>query len=183
MRKLKTNELNRLSVEEFRSSVKVPAVLVLDNIRSQHNIGSVFRTADAFRITSICLCGITSTPPHREIHKAALGATESVDWKYYAETLSALRELKNEGYVLVGVEQTEQSCELQDFPFADTQKTAFIFGNEVNGIDDLILPEIDRFIEIPQFGTKHSFNISVTVGIVLWDYFIKTGFHRNHSGN
>jgi tRNA G18 (ribose-2'-O)-methylase SpoU len=172
--------MNRLSVEDFRSSEKTPVVLVLDNIRSQHNIGAVFRTSDAFRVSSICLCGITATPPHREIHKTALGATESVHWRYYEHTLDALRELRKEGYTLIGIEQTEGSTELQDFTFQESGKTAFIFGNEVQGIDDAILPEIDHFIEIPQFGTKHSFNISVTVGIILWDFIVKSGFGRNY---
>jgi 23S rRNA (guanosine2251-2'-O)-methyltransferase len=183
MRKLQTNELNRLSVEAFRQSEKIPVVLVLDNIRSQHNIGSVFRTADAFRVASVYLCGITATPPHREIHKTALGATESVHWKYFEHTLSALQELRKEGFTLVGVEQTEQSTELQHVKHSESGKFAFIFGNEVHGIDDHLLMEIDDFVEIPQFGTKHSFNISVTVGIILWDFLSKVRFRCNHSGN
>lgn len=174
MRKLTMNELNRLSVEDFRAVGKLPVVIVLDNIRSQNNTGSVFRTADAFRMEEVLLCGITATPPHREIHKTALGATESVKWRYMEQTADAVSELKNRGYRIVAVEQAEGSLLLQDYLPEPDEKIALVFGNEVNGIDDNILNMCDVCIEIPQFGTKHSINVSVAVGIVIWDIFIKT---------
>ena len=173
MRKLKTSELNRLSIDEFKSSDKIPVVIVLDNIRSQNNIGSVFRTADAFRIEAIFLCGITATPPHREINKTALGATESVDWKYFGETKAALELLTKEGYLLIGVEQTNASIPLNKFHPNKDKKYALIFGNEVNGLDEAIIPYFHECLEIPQFGTKHSLNIAVAAGIVVWDIFSK----------
>lgn len=174
MRKLTMNELNRLSVEDFRAIGKLPVVIVLDNIRSQNNTGSVFRTADAFRMEEVLLCGITATPPHREIHKTALGATESVKWRYMEQTADAVSELKNRGYRIVAVEQAEGSLLLQDYLPEPDEKIALVFGNEVNGIEDNILNMCDVCIEIPQFGTKHSINVSVAVGIVIWDIFIKT---------
>jgi tRNA G18 (ribose-2'-O)-methylase SpoU len=173
MRKLKTAEMNRMTVGEFKTSNKVPIVLVLDNIRSQNNTGSVFRTADAFRLEGIYLCGITATPPHREIHKTALGATDSVSWKYFPETSEALEVLKKEGVILIGVEQTDSSIPLQDFHPEKGKKYALIFGNEVNGLDELLFPLFKECIEIPQVGTKHSLNISVAAGIVCWDFFFK----------
>jgi len=147
-------------------------VIVLDNIRSQNNIGSVFRTADAFRLEAICLCGISATPPHREIHKTALGATDSVNWKYFPETPAALTSLNKEGYILLGVEQTNNSTLLHLFKPQKKKKYALIFGNEVNGLGEAVIPLLDGCIEIPQYGTKHSLNISVAAGIVIWDFFL-----------
>jgi len=169
MRKLTMPELNRLTVDEFKASEKIPVVVVLDNIRSQNNVGSVFRTADAFLLQGIYLCGITATPPHREIHKTALGATESVDWRYFENTGTAISELHSNGYAVIAVEQTNASILLDQFLPQPGQKLAFLFGNEVDGIDDQLLNLVDSCIEIPQYGTKHSINISVVVGIVLWD--------------
>jgi 23S rRNA (guanosine2251-2'-O)-methyltransferase len=169
MRKLLTGELSRKSVEQFRASEKSPFVVVLDNVRSQNNIGSVFRTADAFLAEAICLCGITAVPPHREISKTALGATESVAWKYYGKTTDAVYELREKGYIIVGIEQAESSVELQDFIAEKGKKYALIFGNEVKGVEQEVLNICDLCIEIPQFGTKHSFNITISAGIVLWE--------------
>ena len=171
MRKLKNEELNRISTFEFKASEKMPVVIILDNIRSLNNIGSVFRTADAFRIKKICLCGITGKPPHREIHKTALGATESVDWEYYKNSMDAILEIKNDGYRMIAVEQMERSMQLHQFQPKKNEKIALIFGNEINGVSDEIIPTVDECIEIPQFGTKHSFNIAVSAGIVLWHIF------------
>jgi 23S rRNA (guanosine2251-2'-O)-methyltransferase len=172
MRKLKTTELNRLTVGEFKDAPKIPVVIVLDNIRSQNNIGSVFRTADAFRVEAIWLCGITATPPHREINKTALGSTDSVNWKYFPETAVALASLHKDGYTLIGIEQTSSSTPLHLFKTEKGKKYALIFGNEVNGLDETLIPALDGFIEIPQYGTKHSLNISVAAGIVIWDFFL-----------
>jgi 23S rRNA (guanosine2251-2'-O)-methyltransferase len=169
MRKLLNSELERKSIEQFRVSQKAPFVIVLDNVRSQSNVGSVFRTADAFLIESIYLCGITATPPHREIQKTALGATESVLWKYFQSTAEAVKELKNNGYSLIAVEQAEGAIELQDITIESGKKYALIFGHEVNGVEQSIIDLCDQCVEIPQFGTKHSFNISVSAGIVLWE--------------
>ena len=169
MRKLQNKELGRKSLEEFRGSEKSPFTIVLDNIRSQVNVGSVFRTADAFLTARICLCGITACPPNREIQKTALGATESVEWKYFRETSEAISSLKEEGYKIVGIEQTAGSVSLNDFVVQKNQKYALVFGHEVNGVDQKIIDECDYVIEIPQFGTKHSFNIAVSAGIVLWE--------------
>jgi 23S rRNA (guanosine2251-2'-O)-methyltransferase len=173
MRKLTTTEMNRLSLEDYKKVPKAPIIIVLDNIRSQNNTGSVFRTADAFRLEGIYLCGITATPPHREIHKTALGATESVSWKYFKETSQALASLKAEGYQLIGIEQTNPGIPLLLFHPEDNKKYALIFGNEVNGIAEELLTELHQCVEIPQFGTKHSLNISVAAGIVIWDLFLK----------
>ncbi len=173
MRKISNNELNRLSVEHFRKSEKTPVVIVLDNIRSAHNAGSVFRTADAFAIEAVYCCGITAVPPNRELVKTALGAQESLQWKYFATTKEALEQLKDKSTIITGVEQTDESILLENFNPDFSRRIAFVFGNEVNGLDENILNLIDSCIEIPQFGTKHSFNISVTAGIVLWNYFIK----------
>ena len=167
-RKLFNNELNRLDTEAFKSSEKVPAAIILDNVRSQHNIGSAFRTADAFRLEKIWLCGICATPPTPEMHKSALGAEFSVDWEYCAETLEAVRRLKAEGWTIVSVEQAEGSTMLQDFRAEEGKRYAFIFGNEVKGVSQDVVDESDLCLEIPQFGTKHSLNVSVSVGIVLW---------------
>jgi tRNA G18 (ribose-2'-O)-methylase SpoU len=168
MRKLLNRELGRKTVEQFRKSEKAPFIIVLDNVRSQSNVGSVFRTADAFLAESIYLCGITSCPPHREIQKTALGATESVDWKYYQHTVDAIKELKGNGYIVIAIEQAEGSTELQNLDLESDRKYALIFGHEVNGVDQEVIDNCDLCVEIPQFGTKHSFNIAVSVGIVLW---------------
>jgi 23S rRNA (guanosine2251-2'-O)-methyltransferase len=169
MRKIPNNELNRLSVEDFKKADKLPVVIILDNIRSQHNIGSVFRTSDAFRMDKIFLCGITATPPNREIHKTALGATESVEWKYFDTTIDAIEYLRKENYNIYAIEQVENSINLIDFKLNINEKTAFIFGNEVDGVSEEVMPLVDGSIEIPQFGTKHSLNISVSAGIVIWE--------------
>ena len=169
MRKRLNEELGRKTVREFAESEKIPVSIVLDNVRSQNNIGSVFRTADAFLIERILLCGITSTPPHRDIQKTALGATESVEWKYYKETKEAVAWLKKNGYAIVAVEQVDGAYELQDFPATPGKKYALIFGHEITGVSQDIVNMCDFCIEIPQFGTKHSFNIAVSAGIVLWE--------------
>ncbi|MBD1366430.1 RNA methyltransferase [Mucilaginibacter sp. ZT4R22] len=173
MRKLKLDELNRATVEEFKEQEKLPVVVVLDNVRSMHNIGSIFRTSDALAATAVYLCGITAQPPHREIEKTALGATQSVTWEYFADTLQAIEKLRADGYQIVAIEQAENSTMLNEFMPAADKKYALIFGNEVNGVSDEAMQVIDTCIEIPQFGTKHSFNIVVSAGIVLWDFFAK----------
>jgi tRNA G18 (ribose-2'-O)-methylase SpoU len=173
MPKLKMNELNRITAGEFKMAEKLPVVIVLDNIRSQNNIGSVFRTADAFRVSEIHLCGISATPPHREIHKTALGATESVSWKYYANTIDSVRVLSQSGFRVYAVEQTSNSIRLDQFKPLEGKPVALVFGNEVHGIEETVLNLADSSLEIPQFGTKHSLNISVAAGIVIWDLFIK----------
>lgn len=165
----KYTELNRKTVEQFRESEKFPLVVVLDNVRSMHNVGSVFRTADAFLISGIRLCGYTPRPPHRDIHKTALGATETVAWKYAESTTEAVQELKDEGYSIFAVEQVEKSIPLHEFSSTIRGKMAVVFGNEVTGIDAEVLKLCDGSIEIPQFGMKHSLNISVAAGIVLWE--------------
>ena len=166
------DELNRISVEEYKQAEKTPIVVVLGNVRSMNNIGSVFRTADAFRIEKIYLCGITATPPHRDIHKTALGAENSVDWEYVEETLDCVKRLRDEGYAVYSVEQAEGSVMLQDFK-ADGRKTAVVFGNEIDGVAQEVVDASDGCLEIPQYGTKHSLNVSVTAGIVMWDLFSK----------
>ena len=171
MRKLLNEELDRLSVEEFKRSVKIPVVIVLDNVRSQNNIGSVFRTADAFRLEGIFLCGITATPPHREIHKTALGATESVRWEYRKETSEAVRELKKKGYFIISVEQTEEAVPLDQMELLPDLRYALVLGHEIRGVEQKVVDMSDQCIEIPQFGTKHSLNISVAAGIVIWEVF------------
>lgn len=173
MRKLKNEELERLSVEEFKEKEKQPIVIVLDNIRSMNNVGSTFRTADAFLVEKVYLCGITAKPPHREINKTALGATESVSWEHREKTEEIVDELKEAGYRIICIEQVEDSLPLQDFmPYKDT-KYCLVFGNEVFGVDDEVVKKADTHLEIPQFGTKHSLNISVSIGIVMWDFFKK----------
>jgi 23S rRNA (guanosine2251-2'-O)-methyltransferase len=172
MRKLTNEELNRKSAEEFKRSGKTPLILVLDNVRSLNNIGSVFRTADAFLVEAIYLCGITATPPHREIQKTALGATETVDWKYFKTTLEAVRELRT-SCTVYAVEQADKSTYLDAFVPSANKKLAVIFGNEVNGVEQEVINECDGCIEIPQLGTKHSLNIAVSAGIVVWDLFLK----------
>jgi tRNA G18 (ribose-2'-O)-methylase SpoU len=171
MKKLRNEELNRKTVEEFRKAGKNPVMVVLDNVRSLNNIGSIFRTCDAFLLEGICLCGITATPPHREISKTALGATESVEWKYYEHTADAVLELHNLGYRVFAVEQTVHSCALHDFIVEPGERYALIFGHEINGVDQEVVNLCDGAIEIPQHGTKHSLNIAVSVGIVLWEVF------------
>jgi len=171
MRKLSTNELNRKSVKDFKNSEKTPIVVVLDNVRSLNNIGSIFRTSDAFLIEAIYLCGISATPPHKEIHKTALGAEDSVEWKYFKETEEALGILKSLGHCLIAIEQTEDSISLEKFPIDRSQKYALIFGNEVKGIQQEVIDHCRFCVEIPQFGTKHSFNVSVTAGIVIWEWY------------
>lgn len=171
MRKLSLKELNRTDIAGFRQKPKTPLVLVLDNIRSGLNVGSAFRTADAFALQKIFLCGITATPPHREILKTAIGATESMDWAYAKNIIPLLQNLKEQGYQLVAVEQTDVSIPLAEFRPPREQPLALIFGNEVKGVQDDVLPLVDKALEIPQFGTKHSLNISVCLGIVVWDLF------------
>ena len=173
MRKLRTNELNRLTAEEYKKTDKTPLVVVLDNIRSCNNIGSVFRTSDALLLEKIYLCGITATPPNKDIHKTALDAEKSVDWEYFKKTEDAVEKLKAEGYDIFAVEQVENSISLLDFEPAENEKIALIFGNEVKGVQQKVVDLCDGAIEIPQYGTKHSFNISVSAGIVLWDIFQK----------
>jgi tRNA G18 (ribose-2'-O)-methylase SpoU len=173
MRKLKLDELRRVDIEAFKVQEKLPLIVILDNVRSMHNIGSIFRTSDGFALEKICLCGITAQPPHREIEKTALGATKSIDWKYYETVNSAIEELKNEGYIIIAIEQAENSLMLTDHQPKHSEKYALIFGNEVQGVSDEAMNMVDRCIEIPQFGTKHSFNIVVSAGIVLWDFYSK----------
>jgi 23S rRNA (guanosine2251-2'-O)-methyltransferase len=169
MRKLLNKELGRKSIDQFRESEKSQFVIVLDNVRSHNNVGSVFRTADAFLTRRIYLCGITATPPHRDIQKTALGATESVEWIYFETTADAVKELKAKGYMIIAVEQAEGSVELQDFIPEKDGKYALVFGHEVNGVSQEVVDLSDLCVEIPQFGTKHSFNIAVSAGIVLWE--------------
>ena len=170
MRKLLNRELGRKSIDQFINSEKSPFVIVLDNVRSHNNVGSVFRTADAFLTEKIFLCGITARPPHRDIQKTALGATDSVAWSYYQVTTDAIAELKGKGYKIIGIEQAEGSVELQDVKVEKGEKYALVFGHEVNGVDQEVLDQCDLCVEIPQFGTKHSFNIAVSAGIVLWEF-------------
>lgn len=173
MRKLKNSELNRLTVTDFKRTEKTPLIVVLDNIRSLNNIGSVFRTSDAFLIEKIYLCGICATPPNKEIHKTALGATESVDWEYFQETLDVVKKLKEQNIKVLAIEQADDSTKLDDFMPEKNEKYALVLGNEVKGVQQEVVSASDDCIEIPQLGTKHSLNISVTTGIVLWDVFQK----------
>jgi len=173
MRKLKNNELGRISVDEFKQVEKTPIIVVLDNIRSLNNVGSVFRTSDAFLIEKIYLCGITATPPNKEIHKTALGSTESVTWEHVEDTLTLIEKLKLEGVKVASIEQAENSKMLNDFTVTKNQKYAVVFGNEVKGVQQEVVSNSDACIEIPQLGTKHSLNISVSCGVVLWDLFTK----------
>ena len=173
MRKLKTKELGRVGIDDFKKQEKLPLVVILDHVRSMHNIGSIFRTSDGFAIEKIYLCGITAQPPHREIEKTALGATQSIEWAYSADVCDAIKELKNDGYTIIAIEQAENSTMLNNYDPDNSKKYALIFGNEVNGVSDEAMKLIDTCIEIPQFGTKHSFNIVVSAGIVLWDFFAK----------
>lgn len=175
MKKLSMEELNRISVQEFKEVEKIPLTVVLDNVRSQNNIGSVFRTSDAFRIERICLCGICSTPPHRDIHKTALGAEDSVDWTYFEDSVACVQSLKEQGYKVYAIEQVDDSIKLdkltQSLTLDANDKVAIVFGNEVEGVMDEVIALCDGSIEIPQFGTKHSLNISCAAAIVLWEFF------------
>jgi 23S rRNA (guanosine2251-2'-O)-methyltransferase len=168
-RKLLNEELNRKSVEDFKKASKTPLILVLDNVRSLNNVGSAFRTADSFLLEAIYLCGHTGTPPHRDIHKTALGATETVAWKHFSNTLDAIEALKKQGYKVYAVEQAEQAVFLNDFSPPSENPIALIFGNEVNGVSQEVVNTCEQCIEIPQLGSKHSLNISVSIGIVIWD--------------
>ena len=174
MRKLKNEELNRKSVKGFRVSKKIPLIIVLDNVRSLNNIGSVFRTADAFLIEKIYLCGITASPPHKNIHKTALGATENVLWEYVHSTADIVQKLQSEGVSVWPIEQTEDSTSLDIFQPEPNKSYAFVLGNEVRGVSQEVIDICNKALEIPQFGTKHSLNISVATGLVIWDFFIKT---------
>ena len=170
-RKLRTIEMHRLSIDEYRNSRKLPLVVVLDNVRSLYNVGSIFRTCDAFRLEAIFLCGITATPPHNEIHKTALGAEDSVAWSYHASAIEAVEQLKSRGYTVVAVEQAEGSVKAPiELPDEDTGKYALVLGNEVKGVAQEVVDQCDECLEIPQYGTKHSMNVSVTAGIVIWEF-------------
>ncbi len=173
MRKLLNEELDRLTVDEMQSVSKNPLVIVLDNIRSMHNVGSAFRTSDAFLCEKICLCGITAQPPHREIHKTALGATDSVTWEYYENTTEAIDQLKRAGYKIASIEQADKSISLEAFVPGKDEKLALVFGNEIKGVMEEVVRDSDYVIEIPQFGTKHSLNVSVSIGVVVWDLINK----------
>lgn len=172
-RKLKLQELGRISVTDFKEADKTPIIIVLDNIRSLNNIGSVFRSSDAFRIEKIYLCGITATPPHRDIHKTALGATESVEWEHVEDTVKLVEKLKSEGVITLSIEQAENSLKLDEFYPVENQKYAVIMGNEVDGVQQSVIDSSNHVLEIPQIGTKHSLNISVCTGVVIWDLFSK----------
>lgn len=169
-RKLKVTEMNRISAEEFKEAEKLPLIVVLDNVRSLYNVGSVFRTSDAFRLEGICLCGITARPPHIEIHKTALGAENSVDWRYYENTMDCVHNLRRLGYTILSIEQCEGSTILPNFQIDSTKRYAVILGNEVKGVDQQVVDNSDGCIEIPQYGTKHSMNVSVTAGIIIWEF-------------
>lgn len=173
MRKLKNSELGRLSVAEFKDSAKTPLIIILDNVRSLNNIGSVFRTADAFLVKKIFLCGITATPPNKDIHKTALGSTDTVDWEYTQNTINLIEKLKSEHVKIISIEQAENATKLHAFCPEKNITYALVFGNEVKGVDQSVVSASDTIIEIPQYGTKHSLNISVSVGVVVWDLFSK----------
>jgi 23S rRNA (guanosine2251-2'-O)-methyltransferase len=175
MRKLLNEELGRKTVEEFKQSVKTPLVVVLDNVRSLHNVGSIFRTADAFLVEALYLCGITGTPPNKEIQKTALGSAESVDWKYFKTTAEAIVVLKQAGYKVYGIEQAEQAIPLNLFQPGKGEKIAVIFGHEVKGVEQEVINLCDGVIEIPQAGMKHSLNVAVSAGVVIWELFLKLG--------
>lgn len=170
MRKLKITEMNRLTTDEFKDAQKTPLVVVLDNVRSLYNVGSVFRTCDAFRVNKLMLCGITAQPPHIEIHKTALGAEESVDWQYFEDTMECITQLHEEGYIILSIEQCEGSTMLQDFHAEQGKKYAVVMGNEVKGVQQQVVDSSDGCLEIPQFGTKHSMNVSVTTGMIIWEF-------------
>ncbi|MBB3188324.1 RNA methyltransferase [Microbacter margulisiae] len=179
MRKLKITELNRLSTDEFKEAEKLPLVVVLDNVRSLHNVGSVFRTADAYLIQAVYLCGITAQPPHAEIHKSALGAEFSVDWYYFRQTEDAVVQLQKEGYTVFAIEQAEGSIMLNHLHLQTGQKYAVILGNEVKGVQQDVVDMCQGCIELPQYGTKHSLNVSVTAGIVIWEFFREMTYNNN----
>ncbi len=183
MRKLKLDELKRAGVEEFKQQKKLPVTIVLDNVRSMHNVGSIFRTCDAFAVEEIVLCGITGKPPHREIEKTALGATRSVNWQYFEDNASAMHYLNEKNRQLIAVEQVEGSMSLNSFKPFPNQNYALVFGNEVNGVSDNFISNAFLCLEIPQFGTKHSFNIVISAGIVLWDFFAKLNLNYSSNGN
>ena len=170
MRKLRTIEMNRLSIEEFREARKLPLVVVLDNVRSLYNIGSIFRSCDAFRVKSVYLCGITATPPNAEIHKTALGGEDSVEWKYFEKTEDVIQQLRQEDYFIYSIEQVENSTRLQNLSLDATKTYAVVFGNEVKGVSQNVVDLSNDCLEIPQFGTKHSLNVSVAAGIVIWEF-------------
>ena len=176
MKKLSLKELNRVDVATFKSQEKTPVILVLDNVRSALNVGSSFRTSDAFALEAIYLCGITAQPPHREILKTAIGATESVDWKYFENTTDAVEDLKKSDFQVFAIEQAVGSTMLQEFEVNSNKKYALVFGNEVEGVSNEVMEMVDGAIEVPQFGTKHSLNISVCVGVVVWEIFRKFRF-------
>ncbi len=173
MRKLKNEELTRLDIASFKTAVKMPIVIVLDNIRSLNNVGSVFRTSDAFLIEKIYLCGITATPPHKDIRKTALGATESVQWQYRKQTLAVIQEYNEKGYETIAIEQTENATMLNEYAVSASAKYVLVFGNEVKGVQQEVVDSCKHVVEIPQFGTKHSLNISVSVGLVIWNFWEK----------
>jgi len=177
-KKLKLEELGRIDVETFKNTQKIPLVIILDSVRSMHNVGAIFRTGDAFLIEKVVLCGITPQPPHREIHKAALGATESVDWIYEQDINIAIDKLKKENFNIIGIEQTSDSQMISGFEIKSDEKYALILGNEVEGISDEALPNVDVFLEIPQLGTKHSLNVSVCGGIVIWEFAKTLGIRK-----
>lgn len=182
MKKRSIIDLHRITSDEYKKADKIPLTVILDHVRSLYNVGSIFRTGDAFRIESLCLCGITAVPPHAEIHKTALGAEDSVDWHYYKDTMQAVEELKGRGYHVFSVEQVEESISLQNFTIDKTQKYAVVLGNEVRGVQQAVVDVSDGSIEIPQFGTKHSLNVSVAAGIVIW-YFAKQFLDIGYPGN
>lgn len=169
MRKLTVEDLNRIDIDTFKQAEKLPLIMVLDNIRSLHNVGSVLRTADAFRLEAVYMCGITATPPSPEIHKTALGAEDAVNWKYFENTLQAVQQLKAQGYTVLAVEQVEGSLKLGSFSFTPGKRYALVMGNEVKGVQQSVVDACDQALEIPQYGTKHSMNVSVTAGIVMWE--------------
>ncbi|MDB5120447.1 MAG: methyltransferase [Sphingobacteriales bacterium] len=181
MQKLKLEDLNRVDVEEFKKQDKLPVIVILDSVRSMHNVGSIFRTSDGFAVEKIYLCGITAQPPHREIEKTALGATQSIDWVYNNNILEVITEVKAAGYKIIAIEQAVNSVMLNNFQPNSNEKFALIFGNEVNGVSEEAMKIIDTCIEIPQFGTKHSFNIVISAGIVLWDFFSKLKLAKRDS--
>lgn len=179
MKKLSLKELNRASVAEFKTQDKTPFVLVLDNVRSALNVGSAFRTSDAFALEKIYLCGITATPPHREILKTAIGATDAVTWEYYTQTTDAIVDLREAGYQIIGVEQADEKTMLQDFQLDRNAKYALVFGNEVKGVSKEVMQMLDVCLEVPQFGTKHSLNISVCAGVLVWEFFRQWKYGTN----
>lgn len=176
MKKKLVTEMGRIGRDEFAASDKLPLTVVVDNVRSLHNVGSVFRTSDAFRVERVMLCGITATPPHAEIHKTALGAEDVVAWSYHSDTLEAVQELKREGYSVYAIEQVQDSIALQDFQTEPGKRYAVVLGNEVKGVQQQVVDACDGSIEIPQFGTKHSLNVSVTAGMVIWEFACKLGW-------